>query len=84
MTHDKDAAGEARQDLVASVAGKAKEVAGAVLNNDSLAREGQLQQSEAHARRARALHRLPVVCPPVVRQLRLVCTFSMLKTTLPE
>ena len=31
--------------------GKAKEVAGAVLGNDSLAAEGQLQQAEAAARK---------------------------------
>src|SRR4051794_17145996 len=55
MTHDDktshDTAGEARHGLAASIAGKAKEVAGAVLNNDSLTREGQLQQSEAQDRR---------------------------------
>jgi uncharacterized protein YjbJ (UPF0337 family) len=49
--HDKDTAGEARKGLAASVAGKAKEVAGAVIGNDSLAREGQLQQAEAEDRR---------------------------------
>ncbi len=46
-----DKAGEARQGFVSSVKGKAKEVAGAVTGNDSLTAEGQLQQSEAKARR---------------------------------
>lgn len=42
---------EARQGLLSSVSGKVKEVAGAVLGNDSLAAEGQLQQAEASARK---------------------------------
>src|SRR6058998_2299177 len=42
---------EAREGLLASVAGKAKEIAGAVIGNDSLAAEGQLQQAEAAARK---------------------------------
>ncbi len=41
---------EARSGLLAAVTGKAKVVAGAVLGNDSLAAEGQLQQAEAQAR----------------------------------
>ena len=44
-------ADEARKGLLALVTGKAKEVAGAVLGNDSLAAEGQLQQAEAAARK---------------------------------
>lgn len=46
-----DGSTEARKGIVDSIAGKAKEVAGAVVGNDSLAAEGQLQQREAHARR---------------------------------
>src|SRR5687768_15787570 len=42
---------EARKGLLGSLAGKAKEVAGAVIGNDSLTAEGQLQQAEAHARK---------------------------------
>ena len=43
-------ADQAKRGLLTSVTGKAKEVAGAVLGNDSLASEGQLQQAEAAAR----------------------------------
>ena len=50
MTDQSDA-GEARQGLMNSIAGRAKEVAGAVFGNDSLAREGQLQQAEGNERR---------------------------------
>lgn len=46
-----NAADEAKKGLLGSLTGKAKEVAGAVLGNDSLAAEGQLQQAEAQARR---------------------------------
>lgn len=48
---DRSPADEARKGLLASVTGKAKEVAGAVLGNDSLAAEGQFQQAEAQARK---------------------------------
>ena len=44
-------ADEARKGLGATIAGKAKEITGAVIGNDSLAAEGQLQQAEAHARK---------------------------------
>ena len=44
---DETPAHQTRKGLLASVTGKAKEVAGAVLGNDSLAAEGQLQQAEA-------------------------------------
>src|SRR5664279_1473528 len=44
-------AAEARDGLLSSVTGKAKEVAGAVLGNNSLTREGQLQQAEAAERK---------------------------------
>ena len=47
-------AGESRKSLGAGIVGKAKELAGAVLGNDSLAAEGQLQQAEAAARREAA------------------------------
>ena len=47
-----DRAGEAREGLFDSVAGKAKEVAGAVSGKDDLVEEGQLQQAEARKRRA--------------------------------
>src|SRR3954463_5803818 len=49
MSNDK--AGEAREGLLDSVAGKAKEVAGAVTGKDDLVEEGQLQQAEAERRR---------------------------------
>ncbi|MDT4908923.1 MAG: hypothetical protein QOI69_2164, partial [Pseudonocardiales bacterium] len=50
MTND-DTAHEARKGLLDSIAGKAKEVAGALAGNDTLAEEGQLQQADAAARR---------------------------------
>ncbi|HSK25747.1 MAG TPA: hypothetical protein VK894_02420 [Jiangellales bacterium] len=49
MSNDK--AAEAREGLLASVAGKAKEVAGAVTGKDDLVEEGQLQQAEAKNRK---------------------------------
>jgi uncharacterized protein YjbJ (UPF0337 family) len=54
MTSDttEDTAAEAREGLVDSIAGKAKEVAGAVTGRDDLAEEGQLQQAEARKRKA--------------------------------
>jgi uncharacterized protein YjbJ (UPF0337 family) len=48
-------ASTARQGLAATLAGKVKEVAGAVTGNDSLANEGQLQQAEARARKQASL-----------------------------
>ena len=55
MSHDndteKDAAGGARKALFDSVAGKAKEVAGAVTGKDELVEEGQLQQAAARHRK---------------------------------
>jgi uncharacterized protein YjbJ (UPF0337 family) len=50
MSNDK--AAEAREGLFDSVAGKAKEVAGAVTGKDDLVEEGQLQQAEARNRKA--------------------------------
>jgi uncharacterized protein YjbJ (UPF0337 family) len=46
-----DKAGEARKGLFDTMAGKAKEVAGALSGNDELATEGQLQQAGAQARK---------------------------------
>jgi uncharacterized protein YjbJ (UPF0337 family) len=46
-----DRAAEAREGLFDSVAGKAKEVAGAVTGKDHLVQEGQLQQEEARNRK---------------------------------
>jgi uncharacterized protein YjbJ (UPF0337 family) len=46
-----DKAGEARRGLFDAVAGKAKEVAGALTGKDELTQEGQLQQADAQARR---------------------------------
>jgi uncharacterized protein YjbJ (UPF0337 family) len=46
-----DAAAEARKGLMDAVAGKAKEVAGAITGKDALAEEGQLQQASAAARK---------------------------------
>jgi uncharacterized protein YjbJ (UPF0337 family) len=47
--HDK--ADQARKGLIDSVKGKAKEVAGAVIGNDSLTAEGQLEQTQAQERK---------------------------------
>jgi uncharacterized protein YjbJ (UPF0337 family) len=44
-------ADQARKGLVDSVKGKAKEVVGALTGNDSLTAEGQLEQTQAHARK---------------------------------
>jgi uncharacterized protein YjbJ (UPF0337 family) len=49
MTNDK--AEQAREGLMDSVAGKVKEVAGAVSGRDDLVEEGQLQQAEARNRK---------------------------------
>ena len=49
MSNDK--AREAREGLLDNVAGKAKEVAGAVTGKDDLVEEGQLQQEEARKRK---------------------------------
>jgi uncharacterized protein YjbJ (UPF0337 family) len=51
-----DTAGNARRGLAQSVKGKAKEVAGALTGNDSLATEGQLEQREAAAERDGTAH----------------------------
>lgn len=54
-TTDGGAASEkARGGIADTIAGKTKEVVGAALGNDSLASEGQLQQSRAHATRESA------------------------------
>jgi uncharacterized protein YjbJ (UPF0337 family) len=45
-----DHAGQARKSLIDSVKGKVKEVAGAVMGNDSLTAEGQLEQTQAMER----------------------------------
>jgi uncharacterized protein YjbJ (UPF0337 family) len=50
MSNDK--AAQAREGLTDSLAGKAKEVAGAVSGKDDLVEEGQLQQAEARNRKA--------------------------------
>jgi uncharacterized protein YjbJ (UPF0337 family) len=47
--HDK--ADQARKGLVDSVKGKAKEFVGAVIGNDSLTAEGQLEQTQAQERK---------------------------------
>lgn len=44
-----DDARSARQNLLDTAVGKAKEVTGALLGNDSLTREGKLRQAEARA-----------------------------------
>jgi uncharacterized protein YjbJ (UPF0337 family) len=51
VTDGKDTAAEARKGLASSITGKVKEVGGALLGNDSLTREGQLQQTESKERR---------------------------------
>lgn len=48
--HDK--ADQARKGLIDSVKGKAKELVGAVIRNDSLTAEGQLEQTQAQERKA--------------------------------
>ncbi len=48
---ENDKAGQAREGLLNSVKGKAKEVAGAVIGNDSLTKEGQLDQAQARERK---------------------------------
>jgi uncharacterized protein YjbJ (UPF0337 family) len=50
MSNDK--AAQARQGLLDSVKGKAKEVAGAVSGNDDLVEEGQLEQAAARDRKS--------------------------------
>ena len=47
----RDTSDEAREGLVDNIAGKAKEVVGAVSGNDNLVEEGQLQQAEARSRK---------------------------------
>ena len=54
MSNDRSA--EAREGLLDSVAGKAKEVAGAVTGKDDLVQEGQLQQAGARRRIANQLY----------------------------
>ena len=49
--HQRSDAEHSRDGLLSSIKGKAKEVAGAALGNDSLARKGQLQQAEGSERR---------------------------------
>jgi uncharacterized protein YjbJ (UPF0337 family) len=44
-------ADDARKGLIASVKGKAKEVVGAIVKNDSLTAEGQLEQAQAKERK---------------------------------
>ena len=44
-------ADQAREGLLDSIKGKAKEVAGAVTGNDSLTTEGQLEQAQARERK---------------------------------
>ena len=51
---DVSPAHEARKGLLGSISGKAKEVAGAVLGNDYLAAEGQLQQAVSQNERLSA------------------------------
>ncbi|MDA2891186.1 CsbD family protein [Mycolicibacterium sp. BiH015] len=48
---ENDKAGQAREGLLDSVKGKAKEIAGAVIGNDSLTKEGQLDQAQARERK---------------------------------
>jgi uncharacterized protein YjbJ (UPF0337 family) len=48
---EQDKSGQARKSLIDSVKGKAKEVVGALTKSDSLTAEGQLEQTEAKARR---------------------------------
>ncbi|MDT5112821.1 MAG: hypothetical protein QOE20_4711, partial [Mycobacterium sp.] len=47
--HDKS--DQARKGLIDSVKGKAKEIAGAIIGNDSLTAEGQLEQTQAQERK---------------------------------
>lgn len=52
VRNDKSTAAEAREALFDSVAGKAKEVVGAVTGKDDLVEEGRLQQAEAQNRKS--------------------------------
>jgi uncharacterized protein YjbJ (UPF0337 family) len=47
-----DKAAQAREGLIGSIAGKAKEVAGALTGKDDLVEEGELQQAEARTHKA--------------------------------
>lgn len=49
-----DIAGEARTGLLKNITGKAKEMVGAVIGNDSLVAEGRLNQAEAERRKEAA------------------------------
>jgi uncharacterized protein YjbJ (UPF0337 family) len=49
--NDESTSDKAREGLLDSIKGKAKEVAGAVTGNDSLTAEGRFQQAEAQERR---------------------------------
>ncbi|ASW90438.1 general stress protein CsbD [Mycobacterium marseillense] len=48
---EQNKAREARRGLIDAVKGKAKEVVGAITGKDSLTAEGQLEQTQAHARK---------------------------------
>jgi uncharacterized protein YjbJ (UPF0337 family) len=60
--------GQARKGLVDSVKGKAKEVVGAIIGNDSLTAEGQLDQTQAHERKE--ANAIDAVAESEVRQAR--------------
>ncbi|MCW2776063.1 MAG: hypothetical protein JWN91_4389, partial [Nocardioides sp.] len=52
MSNDStDKAAQAREGMLDSIAGKAKELAGAVTGKDALVEEGQLQQAAARTRK---------------------------------
>jgi uncharacterized protein YjbJ (UPF0337 family) len=65
-------AGEARKGLIDSVKGKAKEVAGAVLGNDSLTTEGHLERTQAKERKE--ANREEAVADAEAAQARAVAT----------
>lgn len=50
MTMTTNSAADAREGLLDTVKGKTKEVAGALIGNDALVEEGQIQQAEADRR----------------------------------
>ena len=72
-----DKAAEVRKGLVGSIAGKAKEVVGAVTRNDDLVEGGQLEQAEAHKRKV-------ALAEDAVAEAKLTETAQDLRETIRE
>ena len=71
--NDNDKAAEAREGMFDSIAGKAKEVAGAVTGKDELVEEGQLQQAEASTRKEALADEAIADAIQLARPLPFVC-----------